>query len=317
MRQVAVSLPPPNQWQEFEALTVELFSVVWEERDLQLFGRSGQRQFGIDVYGVDRRQGKFLRSGVQCKRRSGTGKSGYDRAGGKVSVKELKPIVDELNGFPSKLEQFVLATTAHTDTKVQVAAQEMSELRRKSQQCEVTVWFWEDFQTTINRHAALLYGFYEPILRAIKQYNPDMHCLAILQRAFTRPFFETPFHSENGVEDIVPAIRDTQEAIRTGRHLKTDGTLLGSAVPAAQLSVAKWRDKIASIASRLTEMRRLYTEALQRHEVVQHNGFIEVRHHRLSHYMNEERRLCLEVLNEVLDEAEMDRIVSPLLDGRW
>lgn len=54
------ALPSPNTWQEFEALTYDLFRREWKTDDAHMHGRSGQQQHGVDVYGTDRIRGKWV-----------------------------------------------------------------------------------------------------------------------------------------------------------------------------------------------------------------------------------------------------------------
>src|SRR5262245_29691914 len=57
-------LPPPNSWDEFEHMCADLFELEWGDRHTKRYGRQGQRQHGVDIYGSP---GKDLNAGVQCK----------------------------------------------------------------------------------------------------------------------------------------------------------------------------------------------------------------------------------------------------------
>jgi hypothetical protein len=57
-------LPPPSSWDEFEQMCADLFEFEWGDRHTTRYGRQGQRQHGVDIYGSP---GENLNAGVQCK----------------------------------------------------------------------------------------------------------------------------------------------------------------------------------------------------------------------------------------------------------
>ena len=44
---------PPQNWQDFEKFVKGTVEVIWKQRGWQIYGRSGQKQSGIDIYGYD------------------------------------------------------------------------------------------------------------------------------------------------------------------------------------------------------------------------------------------------------------------------
>jgi hypothetical protein len=44
-------LPPPENWDEFEQMSADLFGEEWQDRNVTRYGRQGQRQNGVDIYG--------------------------------------------------------------------------------------------------------------------------------------------------------------------------------------------------------------------------------------------------------------------------
>jgi hypothetical protein len=61
----AIQLPAPAHWQDFESICRDLFAAEWGDTDTKRHGRAGQKQDGVDVFGL--RDGKWC--GVQCKLR--------------------------------------------------------------------------------------------------------------------------------------------------------------------------------------------------------------------------------------------------------
>jgi hypothetical protein len=56
-------LLPPASWDKFEEICADLFSRIWGDTQLARYGRTGQRQNGVDIYGKE----KGADSGVQRK----------------------------------------------------------------------------------------------------------------------------------------------------------------------------------------------------------------------------------------------------------
>ncbi|MHA3061740.1 hypothetical protein ACX1N5_13945 [Acinetobacter sp. ANC 4636] len=91
---------------------------VWNNHYAQLNGRQGQPQCGVDVYGYLNGSIDCL-CAVQCK-----GKDQYNHAG--VTEDELIAEVNKATKFFPKIKDFVLATTAPNDEKIQKLARELS-----------------------------------------------------------------------------------------------------------------------------------------------------------------------------------------------
>lgn len=48
-----MELPKPKNWQDFEIMVRDAMSQSWKAADLQMNGRPGQAQNGVDIYGPD------------------------------------------------------------------------------------------------------------------------------------------------------------------------------------------------------------------------------------------------------------------------
>lgn len=129
----------------------------------------------------------------------------------------------ELVERPS-LDRFIFATTSSRDTKIQDIIREINHERIKKDQFKVDIWFWEDFQVHIESHKDLLYWYYAELLEDIHQYDKDIHILSMLWRAFTRPAFNREIRGEESGGDFIQAIKNTQEAISTGKCITAGAT---------------------------------------------------------------------------------------------
>ena len=164
-------LPPPESWDEFESLALDVVRSVFGE-GAQRNGRKGQPQHGIDVF-VATDSGWV---GLQAK-----GRQIYPEK--HLEVSELKAEVDKALQFEPRLATFILATTAPTDQAIQAAARRISDDHRARGLFEVWIWSWGELK---NR-------FSDEI---IKKYwgSPAFSSLA----ADNRPAFQVTVSPANG-----------------------------------------------------------------------------------------------------------------------
>jgi tetratricopeptide (TPR) repeat protein len=139
--------PPPLDWQAFERLCFDLYSRIWQSNDAEMHGRRGQPQAGVDVYGRDRIEGKFV--GVQCKGKD----AGYGAA---LSKPGLLAEVEKAKTFKPPLEVFVVATSGPNDVKLQKVARELSQAHAACGLFEVRVQGWDTLKQRISDHPDLL-----------------------------------------------------------------------------------------------------------------------------------------------------------------
>ena len=145
-------IPPPSNWEVFENLCCDLWAEILSDQNTSKNGRSGQAQNGVDIFG--RKDGARVWVGVQCK-----GKDG--RYGKQVTESELKEEVKKAKHFTPRISEFILATTAENDAKIQKYARELTEANEKNDLFSVTVIGWSEIVRKL--------GFYESI---IEKYYP-------------------------------------------------------------------------------------------------------------------------------------------------
>src|SRR5690349_24317872 len=93
---------PPLYWQQFEDLTLGVFRFVFNDPRATKFGRLGQAQNGVDVYG--RVNGKGELFGVQCKRMEELDKNNNPIPGGAISRKLLHVEIENARSFLPSLD---------------------------------------------------------------------------------------------------------------------------------------------------------------------------------------------------------------------
>lgn len=113
-------LNPPSDWQAFERLCFDLYSGMWGDPNAQMHGRSGQEQWGVDIFGHDE-HGLF--TGVQCKGKTG----GY---GSRLTERERRDEVEKAKHFSPSLDVFIVATTSPADAKLQRVAGNITQLHK-------------------------------------------------------------------------------------------------------------------------------------------------------------------------------------------
>ena len=153
----STSFPKPLNWQDFERHCRVLFEFILRDPNVQLNGRAGQSQNGVDIWGKrDGRADHWV--GVQCK-----GKN--DDYHGTVTEKELRNEVEKARGFKPHLSEFILVTTAPDDAKIQEIARCITqENEATGKPMEVNVWGWGTLQSRISQSDSAIKAFYPDAL---------------------------------------------------------------------------------------------------------------------------------------------------------
>jgi hypothetical protein len=122
----------PKNEADFESLCRALFSAHWRTPDAQLHGRRGDRQHGVDFFGID---GKGKVYGGQAKLRE---------PGRRLSVKEVRAEIKKAERFKPRLHAYVVATTVKRDGKLQRLAAQITKEHQKAGLFHVVIYFWDD-----------------------------------------------------------------------------------------------------------------------------------------------------------------------------
>ena len=120
---------------------------------MQLNGRLGQPQSGVDVFGRRVVEGGAW-VGVQCK-----GKESWP--GSKLTKAEVRREVKKAHQFKPTLSEFIIVTTAPIDAKIQQVAREITEEQKSTRQpLSVAVWGWGEIENKIIEYPRALNAFH-------------------------------------------------------------------------------------------------------------------------------------------------------------
>lgn len=142
-------LPCPKSWDDFESICFDLWKSIWGDPAAHHYGRQGQRQNGVDIYGRGRYDESLI--GIQCK--------GKNRNyGKKLTVKEVNAECNKARKFKHKLGAFIMATTSPRDNKIQDHCLTLNE--NKEYEFNVDSWSWDDIEEEIQCRSELMVKHY-------------------------------------------------------------------------------------------------------------------------------------------------------------
>ena len=302
---------PPQNWQDFEKFIKGVVDVIWKQEGWQTYGRPGQDQAGIDLYGYDE-QRRF--TAIQCKKRNLTNAKGKLLTTSLLTKKLIETEIASAEKVSQpQIERLIFATTSSRDTNLQDHIRAINEVRRKANQFFVEVWFWEDFQVLIENHIELMYWYYSELLDSIYTYDKNIHILTMLRQAFTRPAFSREIRREESGGDFIQAIKNTMEAITTGKLYNRRGDLIATSYDYKKITNPIWKDTILEIYNSLDQIRKIYHQGLVDKSIREHPTCLEVLDDRLADKFNIIRTECLIALNKILVALKLDIVDSELI----
>lgn len=135
--------PKPKNWNTFEDIVCDIFARELNNRNFQRYGRSGQKQFGVDIVGVS--DGKII--GIQCKH----------FPNGKITDSDVEDEVEKAEKFSPKIDEFYFVTSADRDTEITSYVYRLSQQREKEHKFPVVIKFWDDIYDWLVNYPDILY----------------------------------------------------------------------------------------------------------------------------------------------------------------
>lgn len=136
--------PTPRDDQEFEDIARDALRLHWRDRNAQRFGRSGQKQQGVDVLGHCPAAGGIVVA--QCKNVL------------HPTLKMVEDAVAEISGFPGAVREFVFATSGSRAARLQEEV--LLRFPRGTSQFAVVLMFWEDIVNGISADPELVTKYF-------------------------------------------------------------------------------------------------------------------------------------------------------------
>lgn len=250
-----LNFPPPSNWQDFQILTLRLVEQVCDPTTVHEYGRQGQRQSGVDVYG---QMFGGLHLGVQCKQM---------QPGKQLTSALIQAEADAAQSFLPALDIFVVATTLPEDTALHNAVTKLN--AAKTYPFKITYWSWARFNDSLNRSSRLVEESYKAYAKAF-DVNEELLELDALREAFDRPAFIDDFHHELSTADFLTALGDTVLFLQTGLlRDRSSQQLLRGSYPLSMLPAGECKKLRAQL---LTELKSLRAEAIKHHT----NGHLDI-----------------------------------------
>jgi hypothetical protein len=308
MGRISQSFFPPRYWQEFEDLTVAVFPWIFGDPSPAKFGRPGQSQHGVDVFGSSKHTQGVV--GIQCKRMEERDENNNPFPGGAITRRILCDEYKKALRFRPKLELWILATTAKRDTRIQRAALDLNKTSVQGGSFGVKIWFWDDYVTHLNNYDDLTRTYYGTVLQLKTAHDEDEEVLELFRTAFSRAAFYTSFNRENA-DHFLDAIRDTQKALNTGELVDRESRHVIRKVIGGwhQLHDASLREGCRTVAEHLKKLRSDLDDAIARGAIIKHlDGGLIVADSPTGDALARIRQKCVDEMNAVLVQAGMTPI---------
>jgi len=155
---------------EFESMIRDICALEWDDPHTEKYGRSGQKQNGVDIYGrPSDLNGNYY--AAQCKLR---------KTGKQLSQTTIKYEVNAARQFPHSLALLILATDTARDTDTQILVNQISTAEERAGSFRVIIWFWDDITTRLAAYPQLIIKYY-------RDYFANLTTLPLVERLIDTP----------------------------------------------------------------------------------------------------------------------------------
>ena len=162
----AIQIPKPSDEQAFERCSELLWRCILQDDGVQIHGRRGQRQNGVDLFGIrDGDPNQIV--GVQCKLKSD----------GKILKEdEVRNEVEKALNFRPRLSEYYIVTTAPDDANLNQLSLDLSDISSEGREknIKIRVWGWHTLEREIRRHPRAIQAFDPSYMLEIDQIKQGM-----------------------------------------------------------------------------------------------------------------------------------------------
>ena len=141
---IATQIPKPRDEQAFERCNEVLWRCILMDKTVQMYGRGGQKQYGVDLTGIrDDAPDRIV--GVQCKLKSD---------GKQLTETEVRGEIKKALTFRPLLSEYIIVTTAPDDANLHSLAHELSISASKSRGMDIKIRIlgWGSLERELLRH---------------------------------------------------------------------------------------------------------------------------------------------------------------------
>ncbi|MCY4399765.1 MAG: hypothetical protein OXE96_10555, partial [Gemmatimonadetes bacterium] len=202
----AMQISKPSDEQAFERCNEILWRCILGDHSVQLHGRRGQEQHGVDLTGLRDGQPESI-VGVQCKLKS---------EGQRLTESEVRAEVEKALTFSPPLSEYIIVTTAPDDEKTQNFARQLSisVSENRGRPLKIRVLGWGSLEREIRRFPDSLKAF-DPshtgqgdrIEQSIGDLSGSMEVvqeqMAVVYRAVTQGYALSPIITEAAVYSVL------------------------------------------------------------------------------------------------------------------
>ena len=143
-----IQYPKPIDDTEFQEIIRDLFSLHWNDDNTLNYGRSGQAQDGVDVFGNPNKSKQSY--GIQCKLRKEK----------QLTKKDIIDEIEKAKKFSPKLDTYIFATTTERNKNLQDLIKQISDNEKSIGGFEVQIKFWEDISSLFAEYPRIAKKYY-------------------------------------------------------------------------------------------------------------------------------------------------------------
>jgi hypothetical protein len=134
-------IPKPRNWQDLERLCLAIWKAEWKTTSLKTYGRPGQHQDGVDVFGryMD---GQEI-GAIQCK---------CKEEEKKLTEAIIKEEVEKAKKFKPAIKHYVIATTFDSDVELDSFTAELSQSNMGAGSFSIDLFGWQDIENLLELH---------------------------------------------------------------------------------------------------------------------------------------------------------------------
>ena len=202
----ATQIPKPRDEQAFERCNEILWRRILRDETVQLHGRRGQKQYGVDLTGIRGDRPENL-VGVQCRLKS---------EGQSLTEAEVQAELQKALTFAPPLSEYIIVTTAPDDGELQRLALQLSisSSENREKPLKVRVLGWGSLEREIRRYPDAL-GAFDPSHTAqgdrIEKRLDDLsggveivkQGMAVVQRVVTQGQAISPIVANTAVQSVL------------------------------------------------------------------------------------------------------------------